>query len=114
MGSHLDQSQRRIHVFVLYPNSIVEDAMESDHVLLSILRLHLRHYCFGFQMTECQPIRFFWDPTVPGGYCRDPHLVRTGIIATSVIFAISDLQFPLLPMTFIHPQLYHEGENRSC
>src|ERR1700761_3701753 len=53
------------------------------------------------QMTECKPLRFYWNPTVPGGYCRSPQEVRTGIIATSVVFAFSDFQFSLLPLTFI-------------
>jgi hypothetical protein len=53
------------------------------------------------QMTECKPLRFYWNQTVPGGYCRSPQEVRTGIIATSVVFAFSDFQFSLLPLTFI-------------
>jgi hypothetical protein len=54
-----------------------------------------------YQMTECTPLRFYWNTTVPGGHCRSPETVRIGIIGTSVVFAFSDFQFSLLPLTFI-------------
>jgi hypothetical protein len=55
----------------------------------------------GYQLTECTPLRFYWDPTVPGGRCRSAEEVRIGIIGTSVVFAFSDFQFSLLPLTFV-------------
>jgi len=55
----------------------------------------------GYQMTECTPLQFYWDHTVPGGRCRSPEEVRIGIIGTSVVFAFSDFQFSLLPLTFV-------------
>lgn len=55
----------------------------------------------GYQITECTPLRFYWDRTVPGGRCRSPEEVRIGIIGTSVVFAFSDFQFSLLPLTFV-------------
>jgi hypothetical protein len=53
------------------------------------------------QLTECQPLRFFWDRSVEGGHCRSPKQVRDAIIGTQVVFALSDFQFSLLPLTFI-------------
>jgi hypothetical protein len=53
------------------------------------------------QLTECTPLSFFWNPSVKGGHCRSPGEVRTAVIGTSVVFAFSDLQFSLLPLTFI-------------
>jgi len=55
----------------------------------------------GYQMTECTPLQFYWDHAVPGGRCRKPEEVRIGIIGTSVVFAFSDFQFSLLPLTFV-------------
>lgn len=54
-----------------------------------------------YQMTECIPLRFYWNQSIPGGHCRNPETVRIGIIGTSVVFAFSDFQFSLLPLTFI-------------
>jgi hypothetical protein len=53
------------------------------------------------QLTECEPLSFFWDPSVKGGHCRSSEEVRTAVIGTSVVFAFSDLQFSLLPLAFI-------------
>jgi len=53
------------------------------------------------QLTECIPLPFFWNKAIKDGHCRSAQEVHVAIIGTQVIFAFSDFQFSLLPLTFI-------------
>lgn len=53
------------------------------------------------QLTECTPLPYFWNKTIKGGHCRSADEVHAAIIGTQVVFAFSDFQFSLLPLTFV-------------
>jgi hypothetical protein len=53
------------------------------------------------QLTECTPLPFFWNKAIKDGHCRSAQEVRAAIIGTQVVFAFSDFQFSLLPLTFV-------------
>ena len=53
------------------------------------------------QLTECTPLPYFWNKTIKGGHCRTADEVHAAIIGTQVVFAFSDFQFSLLPLTFV-------------
>jgi hypothetical protein len=54
----------------------------------------------ALQYTACKPLRIIWDRNAHGT-CRTPKQISDSIIATSVIFAVTDFKFALFPLTFI-------------
>lgn len=58
-------------------------------------------FYFFFLLFQCNPISFFWETTIPGGTCINPHGVAAATYAHSAVSAAADWTYGILPIFLI-------------
>ncbi|KAI0184773.1 hypothetical protein EV127DRAFT_224571 [Xylaria flabelliformis] len=56
---------------------------------------------FFVTLFQCNPITFFWDKSIRGGWCIDPHIIAALTYLYSAFSVICDFTFAILPMFLV-------------
>lgn len=49
-------------------------------------------------LTQCQPLRYYWDRSIPGGHCVS---YQDGYLTSSIVNMIMDIMVIVLPVRVI-------------
>lgn len=52
-------------------------------------------------LSQCKPLAFNWDPSVPGGSCFDPTQMKIGAFVHSSLTFVTDFIFAIVPVAML-------------